>query len=112
MGGILDDDASYGLDQSAVADVINNAGVQGALSVSTTAIEVRVGASRLVNRKLVTVFNDGSATVYWGYTNAVTAVNGTPIFKNQIHSWDAGDSISIWLIAASGSHTCRITEAS
>jgi hypothetical protein len=112
MGGILDDDANYGLDQSAVADVVNTAGVQGTVSVTTSAIEAKVGALKLVNRKLLTVFNDGSASVYWGYTNAVTAANGTPIFKSQIHSWDIGDSLSIWLIAAAGTHTCRVTEAS
>lgn len=109
---IFDDDASYGLDQSAVADVINQAGVQSALTVTTTPIEVRVGGSRLENRKLVSVFNDGSQTIFWGYTNTVTSATGTHIFKNQLVSWDVGDGLAIWLVASSGSHACRITEAS
>ena len=110
--GIVDDDASYGLDQSAVADVINLDGVQGSLSVTTSVVEAKVGASRLEYRKLLTVFNDGPTTVYWGYTNAVTAATGTPLFKNQLATWDIGDGLGIWLISATGSNTVRVTEAS
>ena len=97
--------------QGTVADVINGPGLETVISVTSTPIEVKVGASKLTNRKLVTVFNDGTATVYWGYNNTITASTGTHIFKNQLQSWDATEGASIWLVAASGSHSCRITES-
>jgi hypothetical protein len=112
MTGIFDDDASYGLDQSAIADVINSSGVEGAITVTTTAIEAKVGASRLVNRKLLTVFNNGSQPIYFGYNSTVTTASGTPIVKDQSASWDVGDGLGVWLIASSGSHNVRVTEAS
>lgn len=112
MSGILDDDASYGLDQSAVADVVNTAGLQGSLNVTTVAVEAKVGASRLTNRKLLTVNNEGNQLVYWGYTSAVTSATGTKIFKDQSVEWDIGDGLSVWLVTASGSATCKVTEAS
>lgn len=93
-----------------VADVSNNGGVNGAITVSTSAIEAKVGGSALSNRKNITVHNNGSSTIYWGYSNGVTISNGTPVFKDQFVSWDVGPSTSIYLIAASGSHNVRVTE--
>ena len=94
-----------------VADLINvGTGVQATLTVGTSAVEIKVGASKLTNRKNVTLFNDSNVTMYWGYTNAVTTSTGTPIFKNQFVSWDAGDQQSIFIIAGSGGNGSRITE--
>lgn len=110
--GINNEDATYGIDQGAVADIVNTAGVQGSLSVGTSAVEAKVGASRLINRKLLTIHNDGPTTIYWGYTNTVTTTSGTPIFKNQLATWDIGDGLGIWLIAGTAGNTVRVTEAS
>lgn len=110
--GIVDDDASYGLDQSAVADIVNTDGVQGSVSVASSAIEAKVGASRLEYRKLLTVHNDGPNIVYWGYTSAVTSSTGTPLYRNQLATWTIGDGLGIWLVSATGTNTVRVTEAS
>jgi hypothetical protein len=91
------------------SDSLHSGGTHGALSVSTTAVELRVGGSRLTNRKLVTALPDG--TIYWGYTNAVTTSTGTPIYKDQYVIWAADDTASIYLIAASGTKNVRITES-
>lgn len=93
------------------ADIINaGTGVQGAVTVSTTAVEVKVGVSRLANRKSLTAHNNSSATLYWGYTSGVTVANGTPLFKDQFISWDVGEDQPIFMIAGSGSNNVRVTE--
>ena len=92
------------------ADISNNGGVHGALSVSTSAVEAKVGASALTNRKTLTVFNNSNNTLYWGYSNTVTTSTGTPLFKSQQIVWDCGSNTHIYLIAASGSNDVRITE--
>lgn len=93
------------------ADLINEGtGVQAAITVSTTAIEAKVGASPLSNRKLLTVYNNSNQTIYWGFTSGVLTTTGTPIVKGQQASWDVGDNQSIFLIASTGSNDVRITE--
>jgi hypothetical protein len=94
-----------------VSDALNSTGVQGAITVTSSSIEAKVGVSRLAGRKLLTVFNDGTATIWWGYTSGVTTSSGTPIFKGQQFNWNITDGLGIWLIAVSGSHNVRVTEA-
>lgn len=79
-------------------------------SVTTSAAEALGAATILTNRQLLTVTPiDG--TVYWGYSSGVTTANGSPIFKNQMATWDATEGCHIYLISA-GAVNCRITEGS
>lgn len=109
--GLQDSNKTYGDDQSVVVDILNVEGTQGALTVGTSAVAVRVGGSNLTSRKLLTLFNNSSSTIYWGYTNAVTTATGTPIFKSQFIEWEVGDGITIYVIAGSTGNDVRITEA-
>jgi hypothetical protein len=95
------------------SDLLLGPGVQSALTVGTSAVELIVGVSPLANRKLITLFNNSNSTIYWGYTNSVTTVTGTPIFKDQFVSWDMSDKTNakIFLIAGSASNNTRITES-
>lgn len=94
-----------------VTDVITNTnGVQGALTVGTSAIEVKVGASRLSDRKSLTLFNNSNSTMYWGFNSSVTVSNGTPIAKNEQYAWRIGD-VPIFVISGSASSNARVTEA-
>jgi len=95
------------------ADILIGPGVEGALTVGTTAVEVKVGGSPLTTRKLVTVYNNSNSTIYWGYTSGVTTTTGTPIFKNQTGRWDisAETNAKIYLIAGSAGNNTRITES-
>ena len=93
------------------ADVISGAGTEGALSVGTSAIEARVGLSALVNRKLLTIFNNSSTTIYWGRTSSVTSSTGTPIFSKQLLTMEFAADAPVFLIAASTGHDVRITES-
>ena len=96
-----------------VSDTINGSGVQGALTVGTTAVEVKVGGSAHASRKLVTLYNNSSVILYWGWTNAVTTSNGTPIQPQQFGTWNVGPSATVYVIATSGSsNDTRVTEAS
>lgn len=96
-----------------VNDGIRSGGVYSNLSLPTanTAVEVKVGGSRLTNRKLVTVIPT-DADMYWGYDSSVTTSNGTPIFKNQFVAFDmANDATQIWLVCSTNTRNARITEA-
>ena len=92
-------------------NIVNQPGLQGALSVSTTGVQVKVGGSNLANRTLLTALNNGTSTIYWGKTSSVTSLTGTPLVKNQYAEWDIGPNSDIYLIAVSGSHDIRITES-
>lgn len=92
----------------AVSDTLSVGGGQNAKTVNGTPSLAAVGASNLSGRKVLTVMpTDGS--VFWGYTNAVTTLTGTEIFKNQMVTFNVESTCSIWLTAAA-TRAVRITE--
>lgn len=93
-----------------VSDTVNHGGVNGAITVGTTAVEAKVGASKLTNRKLLTIFHNSGGKLYWGYSNAVTSSNGTQLFRNTMVSMPVGDGTSVWLISDTAGQDVRITE--
>lgn len=97
----------------AVSDGLSDGGVFGALTLTTggTAYEAKVGASRLTNRKSLTI--TALDDMYWGYSNTVTTATGTPLYKNQniIFDIDSDSTFQVWLVAAANSKTARITES-
>ena len=93
-----------------VQDSINTSMVNGAISVTTTASEAKVGSSRLVARKAILI-TPTNGVVYFGSSAAVTTSTGTPIFKNQSYSLAATDNVPVYLIAAS-TVDVRIVEGS
>ena len=94
------------------SDSLRGTGTQGAVSLGTTAVEVRVGGSKLANRKAVTVYNNSNKTIYWGYTSGVTKATGTPIIRNSAWSWDINDGAgsTLYIIADDTGLDIRITE--
>lgn len=93
-------------------DIINGEGVQASLTIGTTAVEVKVGATPIDNRKEVTLYNNSNNTIYWGFTSAVTTATGTPVEKKEFISWRVGPNVSVFVIAATMGNDSRITEAS
>lgn len=91
-------------------DIINTSGVNAAASITTTAVEVKVGASRLVNRKAVTVIPT-NGTIYWGFTSGVTVANGMPVLKNQRVTIAISDNVAVFAISA-GTVDVRVVEVS
>lgn len=81
------------------------------VNVTNTAAELKVGGSRLTNRKLLIIEPLGS-DIYIGYTSGVTTSNGMKITKGQIFGLPVGDTISVYAIASGGSQDTRIQELS
>lgn len=101
---------SNGSGKLETSNVSNNGGVHGTLIVGTTAVELKVGASALVDRISAGLTNTSNTTIYFGYDNTVTTSTGRPIVKNQSADWDVGPNTTIFLIAGSTNNTIRISE--
>lgn len=106
---------SYWVDASATndlftADTLKVGGTQGALTVGTTAVEVKVGVSQLANRKHVTLYNNSNTTMYWGLDSGVNTSTGTPIQKGEMVPWSASTA-TIYVIAGSAGNDARVTES-
>ena len=80
------------------ADTCNNGGVHAELTVGSTPVELKAGASVHPNRKYITMLAKDNE-IYWGYDNTVTVVSGTRIFKNQLLILPIGAGTSVWLVA-------------
>ena len=93
-----------------ISDTLGSA-VYGSLTVGTTAVEVKVGSSRLSGRKHVGLFNNGVADIYYGYDNSVTTSTGIPIKIGTWATWDADDQLAIWVISGTPLVDTRIEEA-
>lgn len=93
-----------------IRDTLKVGGTQGALTVGTSAVEVKVGVSQLTNRKHVTLYNNSNKTIYWGLDSGVTTSTGTPIQKGEMVPW-AASTATIYVIAGSAGNDTRITES-
>lgn len=84
----------------------------GSKSITDTASEIKVNASVLEERKVVTLQPiDGH--IWYGYDNTVTTSTGTKIFKGQWIQLEIGDQLPIWAIADTGQTVdIRISEVS
>jgi hypothetical protein len=104
MGGL-----SYNPDLS---DVLQNYQATR-ITVSTTEVEAKVGASRNANRQLIAIYNDSSTTVVYYGPTGVTASGGfgLPLNPGQAITLSLGNA-GIFLITASGSAPVIIQELS
>ena len=91
-------------------DISNNGGDFAAITVGTSAVEAKAGASPLANRKLLSVYHMGSGKLYWGLANTVTSANGTEIFKNEKVVFGVGPNTHVWLIASTAGNDIRVVE--
>ena len=89
-------------------NVINSSIITTVLTVGTSAVEVKVGASRLANRRMIIVSNTGTGIIYYG-ASGVTSNNGMPIYKKQTLMLDIGD-VPLYLIALTAGNTIRVSE--
>ena len=90
------------------SDVVESAYVSGTLSVTTTAVEAKVGASRLAGRQILSIHNNGPGTVYIG-PSGVTSATGRPLAKDQSIDIPAGN-VAIFLVANSGTQSVIVQE--
>ena len=76
--------------------------------VTTTAAEVL--ASPLAGRRSVTIQNEGNRAVYVGSSAGVTSSNGIKISRNSSATYEWGEDINIFMIAATGTQDVRFLE--
>lgn len=92
-------------------DVCDAGGVQGAITVGTSAVlAAAVGGANLVNRKCLTIYNNGTVIIYYGHTNAVTTSTGIPVVPGTSIIFSIGDSTNVYLISGTASQNVRVTE--
>ena len=90
-------------------DHANDSAVYGTMTVGTTALLVKVGASVLPRRKALTMQADANS-IYWGYDSSVTTATGTRIFKGQFVPLPVGPDISVYVIADGAGKVLRVGE--
>lgn len=93
-----------------VSGAVCTAGVEGVMTVTTTAAPVRVGEVN-APRKMVTVSTEGKDDIYWGWTADVTSSTGTPLDAWTFNVFEVSRNKDLYLVVAVGSTTVRITEA-
>jgi hypothetical protein len=86
-------------------------GVQGSLTVGTSAVEVKVGASALTDRKSLSCRNNSAVTMFWGYSSGVTTSNGIPLYPQELITWNVSDVTPIYIISGTASMNARVAEA-
>ena len=80
-------------------------GISDVLNLTTTAIELKVGANPLANRKLIEM-QALSKNVKWGYN-----VNCEfDLFKNQFFSLPCGENCTMFLKASTGTASVAVSE--
>lgn len=90
------------------ADVNDESITSASLTVGTTQVEAKIGATRNAKRQRVLLYNGGTATVYYG-GDGVTTTTGVPVFKKQVAVVPVGDA-PLYLISASAGQTVIIAE--
>lgn len=91
------------------ADVTEDGYVSGAVAISTTEVEAKVGASRLVGREGITITNKGPNTLYYGPTG-VTVTTGDTLLKGQFVSLPLGEALGLFMICATGQSATAIVQ--
>jgi len=79
------------------------------LNVTTSAVELKQGASVLSERKYVLIQPlDGD--VYWGYTSGVTAADGHRVREGGFFPIPAAERLPVYIVSASGTVDVRVSE--
>mgnify|MGYP000564504163 CR=1 FL=1 len=91
------------------SDVLDTEGVTGAITVTTTPIEAKVGSSPLSGRQLL-IIQPKANNVYLGYSDTFTTAQGIELFKDQLISLSVGPTVRVWLRTSSGTANVRVQE--
>lgn len=82
-------------------DVLEDGYVAGSISVSTTAVEAKVGASRLSKREGLRIYNNSSKVIYFG-PSGVTSSTGEPLKKDEWADLPFGEGVAVFVVTDSG----------
>jgi hypothetical protein len=90
------------------SDILDsNTSIEGTITVGTSAVELKIGASALANRKFASIDNSSNVTIYWGFTSGVTTTTGERIYKDSKARWRVGPNQKIYLIAGTAGNVVR-----
>jgi hypothetical protein len=93
-----------------ISIVLDSSYISGPISVSTTAVEAKVGASPLAARESLLIYNPGPRTIYYGPAG-VTTSTGFPLAVGQTLQLAVGSTVSVFLVTTSGdSISVRVQE--
>jgi len=87
-------------------NICDGPAVQGTLSVTAVEQEIKVGASALEDRKVVTVQPTNGRV----YVSFQTGIAGFLVYKNQMASFEASDKQPIYIISVTGTVSVKIAE--
>lgn len=90
------------------SDILNTSAVQTTLTLTTTAVEARVGLSNLTGRKVLMI-QAQTSNVVWGFSSGsqpFTLASGASLYLSL------GESITLYLKKTSGSGPVVIAEIS
>jgi hypothetical protein len=90
------------------SDGIKTELVNAALTVGTTAIEVKVGATRLAERKGVILYNNSNRVMFWG-GSGVTTANGIPLAKGESITI-RNEDVSLFVVSDQANLDARVVE--
>ena len=94
-------------------DVLEDVAVQGSVTVTTTATELKVGASPEEEREVIRIYNDGTTPCFVGFDSGVTssgANKGERLGRRQWMEFPFGPDLTLYAITASGSTTIIVSE--
>lgn len=104
-----DNGGSLTVDGTVTPASLSGAVAAAAVTVGVTA--VALPASALSNRRTVTIYNNGAATIYVGPA-AVTTSSGLPIAPGSAFSLDLAAGVVLYGISGSASQNVRVLEVS
>lgn len=112
LGGETTPVSSTGTGDLNVADVTRGTGLQTTLTVGTSPVEVKVGGSRLADRKIINIDNTSNGIIYWGYSASTSTTSfAGRLFKDQQMFLPAGPSTAVYLVASTAGNSVHIGEA-
>lgn len=94
------------------SDVADSAYVSAVITVGTSQVQAKVGASNLANRQELIIFNDSLNVIYYGPSGVTTsgANKGIPINGGGFVNLPFGFDIAVFLISASPGNSIIIQE--
>jgi hypothetical protein len=94
------------------SDVVNTAYVQAAVTVGTSAVVAKVGATNLDGRQEILIYSkETNDVIYFGPTGVTTAT-GIPLQPGETANFPFGDAINLYLISASAGNSVIVQELS
>lgn len=91
-------------------DVFRDDYVSNQITVTTTPVELKVGASKLSGREYIFIVNLGNQTIWLNSSNAVSSTNGMPLEKGEKIGIPLGEPLTMWAVTATATAIISLSE--